>query len=91
MAPPATARGSPPGTASRGRQPEGKLAALYPDGRLFNVISVGKGNMGGYQHNIALRDRWAVVAYVRALQTARKAPYDAVKEAFDKGIAGQVQ
>jgi mono/diheme cytochrome c family protein len=65
--------------------------AAYPDGRMFDVISNGKGNMGGYKHNIALRDRWAVVAYVRALQTARKAPYDAVKEAFDKGIAGQAQ
>lgn len=63
--------------------------ATYPDGRLFDVISNGKGNMSGYKHNIALRDRWAVVAYVRALQLARKAPYDAVKEAFDKGIAAQ--
>jgi mono/diheme cytochrome c family protein len=66
-------------------------SATYPDGRMFDVISNGKGNMGGYKHNIALRDRWAVVAYVRALQAARKAPYDAVKEAFDKGIAGQAQ
>ncbi len=63
--------------------------ATYPDGRLFDVISNGKGNMGAYKHNIPLRDRWAIVAYVRALQTARKAPYDAVKEAFDKGIAAQ--
>ena len=63
--------------------------AVYPDGRLFDVISNGKGNMGAYKHNINLRDRWAVVAYVRALQLARKAPYDAVKDAFDKGIAEQ--
>lgn len=46
----------------------------YPDGRMFDVISNGKGNMGAYKHNIPLRDRWAVIAYVRALQTARKAP-----------------
>lgn len=70
---------------------ENWFPAVYPDGRLFHTISYGKGNMGGYKHNIALRDRWAVVAYVRALQTARKAPYDAVKEAFDKGIATQAQ
>jgi mono/diheme cytochrome c family protein len=63
--------------------------AVYPDGRLFDVISNGKGNMGAYKHNINLRDRWSVVAYVRALQLARKAPYDAVKDAFDKGIAEQ--
>ena len=34
-----------------------------------------------------LRDRWAIVAYVRALQFARKAPYEAVKEAYDKATA----
>lgn len=65
--------------------------AVYPDGRLFDVISNGKGNMGAYKHNIALRDRWAVVSYVRALQLARKAPYDVVKDAFDKGTATQAQ
>lgn len=78
-----------PGIANLTQETYGQAA--YPDGRLFEVITNGKGNMGGYKHNIALRDRWAVVAYVRALQTARKAPYDAVKEAFDKGIAAQAQ
>lgn len=68
---------------------ESWFPAAYPDGRLFYTITNGKGNMGAYKHNIALRDRWAVVAYVRALQTARKAPYDAVKEAYEKGIATQ--
>ncbi|BCX49324.1 cytochrome c oxidase, cbb3-type [Haloferula helveola] len=59
--------------------------AAYPDGRLFDVISNGKGNMGAYKHNIPIRDRWAVVAYVRALQTARKAPLSdpSIKAAFD--------
>ena len=61
--------------------------AAYPDGRLFDVISNGKGNMGPYKHNVNLRDRWAIVAYVRALQFARKAPYEAVKEAYDKATA----
>lgn len=65
--------------------------ATYPDGRMFDVITNGKGNMGAYKHNVPLRDRWAIVAYVRAIQVARKAPYDAVKEAFDKGIAAQAQ
>lgn len=46
----------------------------YPDGRLFDVITNGKGNMSGYKANIPVRDRWAIVAYVRALQTAAKAP-----------------
>ncbi len=43
----------------------------YPDGRLFEVISAGKGQMSGYAYNIPLRDRWAIIAYVRALQAAK--------------------
>ncbi|MGC6426728.1 MAG: c-type cytochrome [Akkermansiaceae bacterium] len=43
----------------------------HPDGYLFEVISNGKGNMGGYKHNIPVRDRWAIVAYLRALQAAK--------------------
>ena len=45
----------------------------YPDGRLFDVITNGKGMMSPYGYNIPIRDRWAIVAYVRALQTAKKA------------------
>ena len=28
--------------------------------------------MGGYSANITVQDRWAIVAYIRALQTAVK-------------------
>ncbi len=61
----------------------------YPDGRLYDVISNGKGNMGAYKHNISVRDRWAVVAYVRALQMSRKAPLSdpAVKAAYEASQA----
>lgn len=55
--------------------PNAKLNAIspetYPDGRLFEVISNGKGNMSGYAYNIPVRDRWAIVAYIRALQAAK--------------------
>ncbi len=44
----------------------------YPDGKMFNVITHGKGMMGAYGTNIPIRDRWAIVAYVRALQTAKQ-------------------
>ena len=43
----------------------------YPDGRLFEVISKGKGQMSGYAYNIPVRDRWAIIAYIRALQAAK--------------------
>ncbi len=45
--------------------------AIYPDGRIFNTITQGKGMMGAYGPNIPIRDRWAVVAYVRTLQAAK--------------------
>jgi mono/diheme cytochrome c family protein len=64
-------------------------ADTNPNGRLFETISKGKGNMSGYAYNIPVRDRWAIIAYIRALQVAKEAPYDAVKAAFDAGIKNQ--
>lgn len=39
-----------------------------PDGQLFATISNGIRNMPPYKHSIPIDDRWAIVAYVRALQ-----------------------
>jgi mono/diheme cytochrome c family protein len=47
---------------------------MYPDGKMFDVITHGKGGMGGYGAALPVRDRWAIIAYVRALQTAFKTP-----------------
>ncbi len=43
----------------------------YPDGRMFEVITNGKGMMGAYGYNIPVEDRWAIIAYVRTLQVAK--------------------
>jgi mono/diheme cytochrome c family protein len=43
-----------------------------PDGQIYNTIANGKGLMYGYGANLTLRDRWAIVAYVRALQKAQQ-------------------
>ena len=48
-------------------------SATYPDGRMFEVITHGKGMMGPYGYNIPVNDRWAIVAYVRTLQLAKEA------------------
>jgi len=40
------------------------------DGELFNTITHGKGNMLSYADKLNPDERWAVVAYVRALQRA---------------------
>jgi mono/diheme cytochrome c family protein len=39
-----------------------------PVGHYFDVITNGLGNMSGYASQIPVTDRWAIVAYIRALQ-----------------------
>jgi len=46
------------------------------DGEIFNTITHGKNTMMGYGHNIQVPDRWAIVAYLRALQRSRRVPAD---------------
>jgi mono/diheme cytochrome c family protein len=41
-----------------------------PDGELFYVITHGRNLMGPYASQVVEADRWAIVAYVRALQLA---------------------
>ncbi len=43
------------------------------DGDLFNVITNGRRSMPAYRFQIAVEDRWAIVAYVRVLQRAAHA------------------
>jgi mono/diheme cytochrome c family protein len=50
------------------------------DGEIFNTISKGKGQMMGYAGNVPVSDRWAIVAYVRALQRSQKAALSDVPE-----------
>jgi mono/diheme cytochrome c family protein len=44
-----------------------------PDGQIYNTITHGKNTMGAYGPNIAIEDRWAIVAYIRALQKSQRA------------------
>lgn len=39
-----------------------------PDGQIFSTITNGKNTMGAYGPSIAVEDRWAIIAYLRALQ-----------------------
>jgi len=50
------------------------------DGELFFVITNGRNNMGAYGANITVEDRWAVIAYLRALQIARLGTIDDVPQ-----------
>lgn len=54
------------------------LVRARPDGHLFNTISNGIRNMPSYGSQIPVDDRWAIVAYVRALQRSQNATIDDV-------------
>lgn len=43
-----------------------------PVGHFFDAITNGWGAMPSYASQVAVQDRWAIVAYVRALQEAQK-------------------
>ena len=43
------------------------------DGFLFDVVTNGLRNMPPYKYQVPADDRWAIVAYLRALQQSRTA------------------
>jgi Cytochrome C oxidase, cbb3-type, subunit III len=45
-----------------------KRIVEMPDGEIFYVITHGRNNMGAYGPSISVPDRWAIIAYLRALQ-----------------------
>lgn len=45
-----------------------------PVGYYYSVISNGFGSMGSYAASISVRDRWRIVAYIRALQYSQNVP-----------------
>jgi cytochrome c553 len=56
-----------------------RLVAMA-DGEIFNTITHGKNLMGAYGSTVSPQDRWAIIAYVRALQRAHLATLDDVPE-----------
>jgi mono/diheme cytochrome c family protein len=59
-----------------------KRIVELPDGELFNTASYGKGLMQGYAPTLSIEDRWAAVAYLRALQLSQLGRLDEVPEAL---------
>lgn len=53
-----------------------------PNGHIYNTIKNGIRNMSGYASQISVEDRWAIVAYVRALQRSQNASVEDVPEAY---------
>ena len=57
-----------------------KRIAELADGELFYVITNGRNLMGAYGPNVTVPDRWAIIAYLRALQLARLGTIDDVPQ-----------
>jgi hypothetical protein len=62
-----------------------------PNGYFYDVITNGFGSMYSYSERIPPRDRWAIIAYLRALQLSRNAKAadlpSALREKLDQGQA----
>lgn len=66
-----------------------------PAGHFFDVITSGLGAMPSYANRIDVADRWAIVAYVRALQLSQNArisdvPSDKI-QAFTRSLSQPVE
>lgn len=49
-----------------------------PNGQIYATITYGLNNMKGYAAQISREDRWAIVAYVRALQLSQSAALESL-------------
>ena len=56
------------------------------DGDIFNVISHGRRSMPAYRAQIPAADRWAIVAYVRALQRSTMSTVNDVPQELRAGL-----
>lgn len=70
-------------TAKSLHDPVVKDPKQNPVGRLYDTISNGRGTMGPYRAQITPKDRWAIVAYIKALQTTGLPAKSGLVEAAD--------
>jgi mono/diheme cytochrome c family protein len=57
-----------------------------PVGELFHYITAGVRNMPAYDSQIRVPDRWAIVAYVKALQLSQGAQASSLPVEFQQGL-----
>ena len=56
------------------------------EGRMFNTITYGRNTMGSYGAKLNPKERWAIIAYVRALQLAGNATINDVPLQYRKEL-----
>ncbi len=57
-----------------------------PDGELYSAIANGVRTMPSYATQVPVEDRWAIVAYIRALQESQRIPESELQQ-YDVDIA----
>ena len=57
------------------------------DGEIFNTITNGHNSMYGYGANITVRDRWAIITYIRSLQRSQTVKLDELPPAERDAVA----
>jgi len=65
-----------------------EIMIAQPIGRIYDTVKNGVRAMPGYAAQITPEDRWAIVAYVRALQMSRNANIDDIP-AVSRASLGQ--
>ena len=73
------------GVAAIANLQDDRIRAM-PDGQIFSTVTNGKNTMGAYGPQIAVDDRWAIVAYVRALQKSQSLKLADLPEAKQKEL-----
>ena len=58
-----------------------------PDGYIYDVIANGVNSMPSYGHEVPVMDRWAITAYIRALQRSQNATSADVPETERERLA----
>lgn len=59
-----------------------------PAGYYFDIITNGFGRMYSYAPSVPVEDRWAIVAYIRALQLSQRTPISYLTDAERNHFAG---
>jgi mono/diheme cytochrome c family protein len=62
-----------------------------PNGYFYDVVSNGFGAMYSYSERIPPNDRWAIIAYVRALQLSRDAKTSDLPESLRQKLANSAE
>lgn len=57
-----------------------------PDGQFYSAITEGIRSMPAYNTQIDVEDRWAIVAYIRALQRSQNVPREEIEQ-YDVDLA----